>query len=128
MRKEDGLVSKFADIQVINSLFRTGMNANADMLAELVSSLDAYKCIKQYQASDLLIALLTLESYCYLGLSKKEYLEKAISTYDSFSESVRLNDIVRFYYALSVELYLFCSCLSYATQSSRRPESGSAGR
>ena len=98
------MYSKFADIQVINSLFRTGVNANADMLAELVSSLDAYKCIKQYQASDLLIALLTLESYCYLGLSKKEYLEKAISTYDSFSESVRLNDIVRFYYALSVEL------------------------
>lgn len=97
------MYSKFADIQLLNSSFRAGMAANNDALAELISSLNTFKGIKQYQSSELLVALLTMESYYYIGMSDKGYLEKAISAYDTFSNNVRNDAIVRFYYALCIE-------------------------
>ena len=44
-----------------------------------------------------------MESYYYIGMSDKGYLEKAISAYDTFSNNVRNDAFVRFYYALCIE-------------------------
>lgn len=98
------LYATFADIRVENNVYQSGRNGNKERLAVLLNQLDSFKGLKQYQQQELLVAALKLESSYHLGLSDKAYLERAIEEYDDYTEQVRKNTIIQYYYALCIEM------------------------
>lgn len=96
--------SIFADIQKINGCYRNGSNGDKVGLIELLRQMDDFKNTKQYQQNELIIAASKMESSYHLGLSDKMYLECAIKDYESYSENIRSNTVVKYYFGLCLEL------------------------
>ena len=94
----------FSSIRKESVIFQTGCNGNSERLSVLLDKLDSFNELNQYKQEELLIAILKLEAFCHLGRSDKDFLDRAIDAYSGFSEQVRGNSIVRYYYALSLEL------------------------
>lgn len=59
---------------------------------------------KQYKSNINLVAMLYLETAYNLGIKEKEYLENAVERYQGFSEEVRNDAVVKYLYALCLEL------------------------
>lgn len=93
-----------ASIRLENLVYQSGMAGHHDELVRLVDQLNSLKEIKQYTQQEMFVAGLKMESSYHLGIADKEYLERAISEFDSYSESTRSNTIIRYYYALCLEL------------------------
>ncbi len=93
-----------ASIRLENFVYQSGMAGHHDELARLIEQLDSLKQIKQYTQQELFVAALKMESSYHLGLADKVYLEEAISEFDSYTESTRNNTIIRYYYALCLEM------------------------
>lgn len=93
-----------AEIRIENEVYQNGMAGHHDKLAKLIDELDTLKELKQYTQQELFIAALKMESYYHLGIVDKEYLECAIEEYNTYQESTKKNTIIRFYYALCLEL------------------------
>lgn len=93
-----------ASIRLENLVYQSGMAGHHDELVRLVDQLNSLKEIKQYTQQEMFVAGLKMESSYHLGIADKEYLEQAIREFDSYSESTRSNTIIRYYYALCLEL------------------------
>ena len=91
-------------IRLENLVYQSGITGHHDELARLIEQLNELKQIKQYTQQELFVAALKMESSYHLGLADKAYLEEAISEFDLYSESTRKNTIIRYYYALCLEL------------------------
>lgn len=104
-RKENILLySIFAEIKNINLAWRDGHYEHRDRLIELIGQLDLLKDNKQYKSNKNLVAMLYLETAYNLGINEKEYLENVVERYQEFSEEVRNDSIVKYLYALCLEL------------------------
>ncbi|MBP3854279.1 MAG: hypothetical protein IK990_01520 [Ruminiclostridium sp.] len=69
-----------------------------------IEELEQLNEIKQYKQNNKLVAIVKTESFYHLALSNISYAEKAISEYASYSEIVKTEEVVMFYYALCLEL------------------------
>lgn len=104
-RKENVLLySIFAEIKNINYAWRDGHYEHRDRLVELIDQLDSLKDNKQYKSNKKLVAMLYLETAYNLGINEKKYLENAVERYQGFSEEVKNDQVVRYLYALCLEL------------------------
>ena len=104
-RKENVLLySIFAELKSINYTCRDGHYEHRDRLVELIGQLDLLKDNKQYKSNINLVAMLYLETAYNLGIKEKEYLENAVERYQGFSEEVRNDAVVKYLYALCLEL------------------------
>lgn len=92
------------DIRIENSVYQTGMTGHHEKLVVLLSQLESHNRIKQYIQQELLIASLRMETLYHLGVTERVYLDQAIEEYEKYSEETRGNEIVRFYYALCLEM------------------------
>lgn len=98
------LYSVFAEIKSINLAWREGHYEHRDRLLELIDQLDSLKDNKQYKCNKNLVAMLYLETAYNLGINEKKYLEDVVDRYQGFSEEVKSDSIVRYLYALCLEL------------------------
>ena len=104
-RKENILLySAFAEIKSINLLWRNGHYEYRDRLVELIDLLDSLKDNKQYKSNKKLVAMLYLETAYNLGINEKKYLESVVDRYQGFSEEVKKDSVVKYLYALCLEL------------------------
>lgn len=104
-RKENILLySIFAEMKSINYAWRDGHYEYRDRLVELMDQLDLLKENKQYKSNKKLIAMLYLETAYNLGINEKEYLENAVERYQGFSDEVKIEPVVKYLYALCLEL------------------------
>lgn len=104
-RKENILLySIFAEMKSINLVWRDGHYENRDRLVELMGQLDSLKDNKQYKSNKTLVAMLYLETAYNLGIDEKKYLENVVDRYQSFSEEVKNDSVVKYLYALCLEL------------------------
>ena len=104
-RKENVLLySIFAEMKSINYAWRDGHYEYRDRLVELIGHLDSLKDNKQYKSNKSLVAMLYLETAYNLGIKEKEYLENVVERYQGFSEEVRNDALVKYLYALCLEL------------------------
>ena len=99
-----GLFALCAHIRKIIILFRDDNRKDADQLASYIERLGGYRNTKGYKENDLLMALIYMESYCYLGCRDQKYLGKAFSVYETFSDEVKSNKNVRYQLAVCREL------------------------
>ena len=88
----------------INLVWRDGHYENRDRLVELMGQLDSLKDNKQYKSNKTLVAMLYLETAYNLGIDEKKYLENVVDRYQSFSEEVKNDSVVKYLYALCLEL------------------------
>jgi len=94
-----------ADIKMHNEQYQCGRDGNAEKLCALLEQLHGFKELKQYKQQSLMVATLTMEAYYYLGVSSDNfYLARAIEIYPDYSDKIRNNKAVRFYYALCLEM------------------------
>ena len=98
------MFATFADIQKANSYYRKGLRGDAEGLSSLLQLLDTFKDIKQYQDSELLVSALRMESLYNLGIEHREYIDQAIFEFPSYSEEVRKNTVLQYYYGLCIGL------------------------
>ena len=98
------LYSIFAEIKIINCAWREGNYEQRDRLIELIDQMDSLKDNKQYTGNKNLVALLYLESAYNLGINEKAHLENAIQKYQEFSDDVKEEEIIKYLYALCLEL------------------------
>lgn len=104
-RKENILLySVFAEIKSINLVWRDGHYEYRDRLVELMGLLDSLKGNKQYKSNKKLVAMLYLETAYNLGVNEKKYLENVVDRYQGFSEEVKKDSVVKYLYALCLEL------------------------
>lgn len=104
-RKENILLfSIFAEIKSINCAWREGRYEYRERLVELIKQLDSLKDNKQYKGNMNLVAILYLETAYNLGINEKEYLENAVERYQEFPEDIRKEEVVKYLYALCLEL------------------------
>ena len=104
-RKENiFLYSIFAEMKSINCAWRDGHYDYRDRLVELMGQLDLLKDNKQYKSNANLVAMLYLETAYNLGINEKEYLENAVERYQGFSNEVKDEPVVKYLYALCMEL------------------------
>ncbi|WP_320956425.1 hypothetical protein, partial [Enterocloster asparagiformis] len=104
-RKENILLySIFAEMKNINFAWHDGHYKHRDRLVELIGQLDSLKDNKQYKSNKSLVAMLYLESAYNLGIKEKEYLENVVERYQGFSKEVKNDSMVRYLYALCLEL------------------------
>lgn len=104
-RKENFLLySIFAEMKSINCVWYDGHYEHRDKLVELIGQLDSLRDNKQYKSNKNLVAMLYLETAYNLGIKEKEYLENAVERYQGFSEEVRNDAVVKYLYALCLEL------------------------
>mgnify|MGYP001851984928 FL=1 len=104
-RKENILLySVFAEIKSINLVWRDGHYEYRDRLVELMGLLDSLKDNKQYKSNKKLVAILYLETAYNLGVNEKKYLENVVDRYQGFSEEVKKDSVVKYLYALCLEL------------------------
>lgn len=104
-RKENILLySVFAEIKSINLVWRDGHYEYRDRLVELMGLLDSLKDNKQYKSNKKLVAMLYLETAYNLGVNEKKYLENVVDRYQGFSEEVKKDSVVKYLYALCLEL------------------------
>lgn len=104
-RKENILLySIFAEMKNINFAWHDGHYEHRDRLVELIGQLDSLKDNKQYKSNKSLVAMLYLESAYNLGIKEKEYLENVIERYQGFSKEVKNDSMVKYLYALCLEL------------------------
>ena len=96
--------SCLVDIRMENSYYQAGMAGNHEKLIELLSQLNSYNNLKQAKQQSLLISALKMESFYHLGIAEKKYLECAIDEFNGYSEETKGQTIVRFFYALCLEL------------------------
>lgn len=104
--KEDRMLfyATFADISIQNSLYQSGKQGNDKKLAELLRTLLEFASLKQYKENELFVAGLTMEASYHLGISDTRYLDEAISIYDSYSDEVKDNSFIKYFYGLCLEL------------------------
>lgn len=103
--KEDiHLYLVMAEIRKVNSSWNEDNSRHKDRLIELIGQLDLLRDNKQYKSNIKLVAMLYLESAYNLGINEKEYLESAIERYMEFTEEVKEDPMVKYLYALCVEL------------------------
>lgn len=93
-----------SEIRVENSVYQSGMSGHHDLLAALVERLDCLKSLKQYYHQELFVAAIRMESFYHLGVTDKEYLERAIEEYKTYSKPTQENTLIQYYYALVLEL------------------------
>ncbi len=98
------LYSIFAELKSINLAWRDGHYEYRDRLIELLDQLDSLKDNKQYKSNKKLVAMLYLETAYNLGIHEKQYLENVVDRYQEFSEEVKNDLVVRYLYALCLEL------------------------
>ena len=98
------LYSTFAEMKSINCDWREGHYELKERQIELVKQLDSLKDNKQYNDNKNLVAMLCLETAYNLGTIEKEYLEEVVDRYQEFSEDVKNDPIVKYLYALCIEL------------------------
>lgn len=104
-RKENILLySVFAEIKSINLVWHDGHYEYRDRLVELMGLLDSLKDNKQYKSNKKLVAMLYLETAYNLGVNEKKYLENVVDRYQGFSEEVKKDSVVKYLYALCLEL------------------------
>ena len=92
------------DILFENSFYQTGMEGHHQKLADLLSELDSYFELNQYQQQKSLVTAIKMETLYHLGISEKRYLDRAIEEYKELPELIHNNEYIRFYYALCLEL------------------------
>ena len=93
-----------ADIRVENNVYQRGEEGHHERLAYLISRLDSFSEQKQYKLQESLISELKMESLYRLGMKDREYLNRAISEFETYSENTKLNPVTQYYYALCLEL------------------------
>lgn len=93
-----------ADIRVENNIYQNGEEGRHDILASLIRELDTFREQKQYKHQEPLVGELKTESLYRLGIKDKEYIEQAITEFDKYSEETKQYPVIRFYYALCLEL------------------------
>lgn len=104
-RKENVLFySIIAEIKSTNCAWQEGHYELKDRLVELVQQLDSLKDNKQYKSNMNLVAMLYLETAYNLGMNEKSYLENIVERYCDFSEDVKNDPLVKYLYALCIEL------------------------
>lgn len=104
-RKENiFLYSILAEMKEINFAWRDGHYEHRDRLVELTGQLDLLQNNKQYKSNKNLVAMLYLETAYNLGIDEKKYLENVFDRYQGFSEEVKNDSVVRYLYALCLEL------------------------
>lgn len=97
-------VFNFAEMKSINLVWRDGHYEHRDRLIELMGQLDSLKDNKQYKSNKNLVAMLYLETAYNLGIDEKKYLENVFDRYQRFSEEVKKDSVVKYLYALCLEL------------------------
>ena len=103
-RKENILLySVFAEMKSINCSWREGNYELKDRQIELIKQLDSLKDNTQYKDNKTLVAILYLETAYNLGIIEKKYLEDVIDRFQEFSEEVKNDSVVKYFYALCVE-------------------------
>lgn len=103
--KENNLLySIFAEIKNINNAWREGHYEYRERLIELIEQLDSLKDNKHYKDNKILVAMLYLDTAYNLGIDEKEYLEDVIERYHEFPENVKNEKVVKYLYALCLEL------------------------
>lgn len=104
-RKENILLySILAEMKEINFAWCDGHYEHRDRLVELTGQLDLLQDNKQYRSNKNLVAMLYLETAYNLGINEKKYLENVVDRYQGFSEEVKNDSVVRYLYALCLEL------------------------
>lgn len=104
-RKENILLySIFAEMKNINLAWRDGHYEHRDRLVELIGQLDSLQDNKQYKSNKKLVAMLYLETAYNLGINEKEHLENGVERYQGFSKEVKNDPMVKYLYALCLEL------------------------
>lgn len=98
------LYSILAEMKNINLAWYYGHYEHRDRLIELIGQLDSLKDNKQYKSNASLIAMLYLETAYNLGINEKKYLENAIERHQAFSIEVKNDKMVKYLYALCLEL------------------------
>ena len=93
-----------ASIRIENGIYQAGMAGHHDKLAELVDELNTFKDLKHYSQQELFVAALKMESFYHLGIDDKTRLEGSIEEYEGYSEAIKANTLIRYYYALCLEL------------------------
>lgn len=94
----------FADISIQNNIYQSGKRGDDEKLGELLRTLHSFRSLKQYKQNELFAAGLTMESSYHLGITDKKYLDEAIAEYDTYSEEVKNNELIRYFYGLCLEL------------------------
>lgn len=104
--KEDRILlyATFADISIQNALYQNGRQGNDKELARLLKTLIEFAGLKQYKENELFVAGLTMEASYHLGISDTRYLDEAIAFYDSYSDDVKNNATIKYFYGLCLEL------------------------
>ena len=94
-----------ADIKIHNSIYQHGHVGNVKEFIALFDKLDSFKGLKQYKQQELMVASLCMEASYHIGVFyDSSYLIKAIDSYLDYSDGVKNNSVVKFYYALCLEM------------------------
>lgn len=93
-----------AEIQEINSCLRQPKKHSFGDLDKQIKQLPNYSHSIYYKQNESLVALICLEGYYHLGLLQKQYLDDAITLYESFSDATKENRYVRYQLGLCYEI------------------------
>lgn len=95
-----------AQIQKANRELRYGDPEQNKKLLELLKKFSELKVTyaEQVVQNEVLVAVIELQSYYHLGINDKSVLHMAKECYGSYSESTQNNEMVKFYYAMCLEL------------------------